>query len=279
MKIAVLANCQAPGFAECIQSLWRGSNVTAYHGSLLAKLPPLETFDLIFAHPLYRDRYSKGTAAAGRFKVFPPVIFTGFHPDATYIFHDKKAIRAPTSDYHSAIVAAAFVRGMPPDEVPSLFNPQLFQALGYLAEFGRAKTFLLQEAGKMDFDLAGPFESWMMREDAFMHTINHPTIQVLGDIARLAIQKENVVPVVCEDMPADVLARASSWPIYDFVADRLGVSGRPEFSFDIPPGGHLPRRAPISLLEFTRQSYALYEALPRELIAEAKAVAKALKVI
>jgi hypothetical protein len=262
MKLAVYGSCQAPIFASCLKVLLPESHVAGYHVGI-SPPPENEDSDLIFVHPGVVKRLDMKPDA--RFRFFPNIVFTGFHPDCIYIVHDKKPVSSPIGVYNSSLVAACFLKNVPERDVPSWFSGSVFEAVGFYREFERSKTFLLDNARSLGLDLIRYFEGWLRREIAFMHTINHPQIYVIYDLCSAALAVEGMTGLSTEGMPRDPLSRGK-WPVYSVLATRLRVQEEPLFMF----------ASTMSLPEFVAGSYSIFSGLPREVIANTPAVARVL---
>ncbi len=139
-------------------------------------------------------------------------------------------------DYHSALIVYGFAQGFSVDAIVSLFREEVFAKVGYLDDWFGARDSLLRLSREHGFDLDRLFAGWM-RRGCFMHTINHPKLFVLEDLARAALQRGGIPArsARCEDMLPDPLS-GSVWPVYPEIAARYGVPGGTTFK---PPLGGL----------------------------------------
>src|SRR4029079_11897437 len=128
MKIVVYANCQATPFGECIREFLPDSQVIWHHFGI-GDTPGCDDADLIFAHPDIAERLQ--LSPDPRIRLFPAILFTGFHPDCTYIFQDGKTIHSPIGPYSSSLIAACFLKNIAASEVPSWFNNDVYEAIGF----------------------------------------------------------------------------------------------------------------------------------------------------
>jgi hypothetical protein len=261
-RILVIGNCQAPGIAQLLEHMIPGANVA----NLTLNAPSeakkelaqrLSEFDLVFAQP-HREEVAGPLAFRelqshhARVVLYPRIIFGGFHPD----FIDCSGIKgaeSAASNYHSLIVAAAYVNGVPVKEVEKLFNRFTFARLGYFKEYENGKRFVLSKAQELGYDLADDFVGWEAT-GIFMHTPNHPSLQVLASVATKAAA---MAGLRLETESAEgVQDRLEGWvrlPVYRGIAKRLNVDPQPEFTLQMRSGVrtfHLPK--------YITQTYALY---------------------
>lgn len=164
----------------------------------------------------------------------PNIYFPAFHPDIVYISHKGRNYGSPMGDYHSALIVYGFARGFSADEIVSLFRADVFAKIGYLDGWFGARDALLAMSREHGFELGRLFAGWM-RRGCFMHTVNHPRLFVMEDLAREALARAGIPAraVRCEDILPDPLS-GSVWPVYHEIAARYGVAGSTTFK---PPAG------------------------------------------
>jgi hypothetical protein len=242
LRVAVVGSCQAIGLAASARRLLPGAEVKAWHvgvypqdsdEEILALLPG---FDLIICQISDSDehiplRFGR-LLEQGLPAVYMPVMtFPGFHPDITYIGGPNGLVRGLTADYHSVIVASAFTLGLPEQRVPPLFYPYTFAELGYFEVFEASKTALLNSFSTAGYELGSLFDQWMESTGQFMYTVNHPRIQVLAALCRLALVRAGHLDPT-KPLPEgidDSLANHFVWPVYPALAKRLGLPGSNTF--------------------------------------------------
>jgi hypothetical protein len=261
VKIAVLGNCQAPGFAAAIRSLLPRAEVQALAAPHITSIPSVRNYDIFFVQPPFAKRLDNSEYKCIRY--FPVIGFTGFHPDCTYVFSQKKVVKSPVGDYHSVLVLGCYLRRLPIARVEPLFNKYIFEELGYTAEFERASQFLLKRAAAIGLDLNEALKHWIAARVIFMHTINHPVIRVLQDVARVALHREGLDVRDEAGEPKDSLASQGGFAVHPAVADRLGVDAKPYFRFSDKRAAR-EQRPHMPLSEYIVGSYSVYDTLPRE---------------
>lgn len=282
--IAVLGNCQAPSIAHILRRIVPGASVTTFplseiHDDAARKYTAesLQDFDVVFTQPLSQPKHGPLRVAeiqAGTSKVvlYPEIIFKGFHPDFIGISGGAK-VQSAAMEYHSCLVAAAFVRGIPAGEVPSHFNAFNFARLGYFQEYDAGKEFLRSRAASIGYDIAPAFREWE-KEGIFMHTPNHPKLHVLMSVAAKAAQKAEL-PFDLEAATGmqDRLSRKVCLPVYPALAKRLRVSIDPEFAV-----GERKARRTFDLKQYITETYELYASAPKNFF-EQKAIQRAAAIL
>ena len=267
-QLAVVGNCQVAGILAALRVLLPGAEISGWHvgatpatrDEIAADLPK---YDVVFSN--IWDGEEGGLFDLGRLKErcarvvwLVPVVFTGFHPDCTYLFHGGQPVSGVVGPYHSAIIAAAYSLGLRPERVPSLFNSLVYSRLGYFDAFTTAKAEFIEIHRQHGYDVAGHFEDWV-RAGPFMYTINHPRIDVLTTMSTMAaVRAELVAP----DTPIpggvpDSLETHHRWPTYPEIAKRIGVPGSLKFLRDIYGLAENEDRE-VSLLEAVARSYRVY---------------------
>lgn len=279
-RIAVIGNCQARVVAQAMRVLAPRAAVTLVpmgrlgkdHATLADLARSLDRYDHVFSQNFGRGFFRDGgaeelAAALPRARLFPAIVFPAFHPDAIYVgdlgtMASARLVPSPLHTYHSAIVLFGFLRGLDAARIVGLFRQEVFARLGYLDLWAPAAEDLLASSRAVGFDLAADLVRWS-RAGIFMHTINHPKLFVLGDIAARLLREARLapLPLPIESYVADELLDDVIWPIYEPVADLYGVAGSYLFK------RRSKRGEPPALLDletFVAESLALYARLPAE---------------
>ncbi len=238
MKVAIVANCQGEGIANCVKAMnrdvsadfflistfWDGTNQVA---------DVIANHDLIFAQPFLSEYVSESSKSKVHY--FPSFAFDAFHPDITYlrgkrVVGDVEAVNGMMASLHSSIVVYGYLRGLSPDQIVGLFNATVFEKLGYLDRWETSKRELLAHALSVDMPLDHLFSRWE-RSGCFMHTFNHPEIKVASDIAVELMKKAGLPMKECNPgrYLSDPLRAMPVWPVYPEIAARLGLRG--DYSF------------------------------------------------
>ena len=268
LRLVVLGNCQAYAMARCLRALHPAADVAAVSWAQLKSKAHVERLaatvkevDAVVAQPAnmaHLVEFRPKTLIRGptRAAFFPGVHFTGFQPDAVRVI--AKGLQSLIGEWHSALIMAAFRMGLPMARAEELFNAYLYGALGYFDEYAKAQTFLQRTAEQIEWDLAAELQTWPR---PFVHTPNHPRIEVMMDIARGVCSRLGLETAPDAATPPDPFVASGAWPIYPEIGKRLGVAG--EMTFVSP----LEQGRPLVLGEAIVWYYAAYAKVPHEVLA------------
>jgi hypothetical protein len=275
-RVAIIGGCQVVGFAAAARSLLPDADVHDWHvgvhpvitqEALAALLPD---YDLVVSQMPDTDKQSplatiRLREQGVRVLPLPVVTFCGFHPDSAYILNAGRIVPGVWSDYHSILVAASFLLGLPRERVPNLFNSLVFHELGYFQAFEDAKSAFIERWLSAGFDLAPFVEIWLAETGLFMYTMNHPHIRVLADLAKLALSDAGLVtPEAAWTIPLkDSLANHFVWPVYPELAKRIGILGSTGFMRPLRSlAADEPRE--VSLTAYITACYERYNSIERD---------------
>jgi hypothetical protein len=270
--ILVLGNCQARSMAACLQALNRDVVAKGVELELTGfadrfarrdrKLHwVLSQYDHILVQPslapLIRDYFPDLFV---RVLLYPALNFSAYHPDLVYI-HVKSTesyMFGPLGHYNSAIAFWGFTNGLSVAETVELFNGWTYEALGYFDFWQSSRQALLSHGEAADFSLASYLDTWS-RDGCFMHSINHPMLFVLADIAKEILSRLGLptIPAAIQYLPDDQ-ADGPVWPIYPEVGERLGIEGHYHFKMQ---RGLYPADRPVVMLnleEFVTASFGAF---------------------
>lgn len=276
MRIALVGICQVHGIGDALVHLLDDAEIVAIEAPIFRNQNRLADAELlldgcsaVFSHFLPDDYGSLSTSALQqRFKnlqLLPSMAFTGFHPDCIYIQSQQTILLSPVGSYHSAIAAAAFSQGMTRDRALGLFNAFVYRKLGYFLEFDKALLFLQKHTQAAGWDIEQELSTWLS-SGPFMHTINHPKINVLASIGKLIAIKSGWIAqgTATPNLDYDMLENNTIWPTYPELARAVGITGSYVFKRAGGPRILEGRSALVRLPEFIAESYALYAGYPRE---------------
>jgi hypothetical protein len=269
-KVALFGNCQVGGLAASMRLQCPEAQVDSFlvsqvgspeEGDALACR--LAVYDAVIIQGHDNPRLGGAGATALAEKVerligFPKLGFSGFHPDC--LISMNRALRGLTGDYHSILLLAAAVRGVPIARVPDLFNAYVYGVVGYFDEYAKARTFLSRQARKLGFDIAPLLDHWQTLGD-FMYTPNHPRIEVLWTSARRLAEIVGLQPEETSERPADDLADNVIWPVYPEIGRRLDLPGERTFAVRRQNGEVL------ALEEYVERSYPAYAGAAPDILA------------
>lgn len=240
MKIGVLGNCQAHGVSQCIRLFAPDVEVVPRSVSLAdgdraeviadiaaemaaCDLALIQTLEEV--QPRLTGLFETALAHSGpRARRWPPIIFRGFHPDCVYVMRNGLAVDGIVGPYHSALLCAAWAEGLSPERAARLFNAFAYAALGYIVAFDEAAALLDGQARHHGFDLSAFLHA---PAAPFMHTVNHPKIEILQAVAAQALDLAGIARSAVAPLPDDELARGPVWPAYPELAQRGGWTSAP----------------------------------------------------
>lgn len=161
-----------------------------------------------------------------RVRLFPKITFSAFHPDMIRI---GEGVASATGALHSSIACYGWTRGLSVQKTVDLFTEEVFEALGFFDYWDASARFLCEAGITNGLPLEDFIKRWTSG-GVWMHTINHPTIHVLADLARVLLAREGIsfAPEV-ERTVNDDLADGITWEVYPQIARRLGCEGSYRF--------------------------------------------------
>jgi hypothetical protein len=257
-KWLVISNCQTYGIGNCLSLLcpqveievcdiW---NFQKTHTELQQKL---NDYDCLIVNPEIQALGLADFKSHRKIIEVPGVWFTGFHPDICYLLKCGKPIKGVMDDYHSLIIFAAYKNKISKAKVRDLFCTEIFQALSYFDDWSAAKEGFLNSFMTVGIDLRKDFLKWS-RNGVFMHSLNHPHIDVLYDICEKIAVKAGETTVFSTIRPHDNLIMGPTVPVYPEIGAYFGYPG----DYNFKPAGAYKL---ISIDEFISKSYEKYDAL------------------
>lgn len=184
----------------------------------------------------------------------PRVVFTAYQPDCVYALSGGRPLKGPLDAYHSMVLIAAHQRGLSEQDARRLFSGSFFEKIGYLDYWVPQRDRLVAEYARFGLDISASVRRWG-RTSAFMHTVDHPKMICLYDIARSIFASMGVQDQGADIMPPDNLTNGVSFAVYPEIGEALGV-----------PGGYRFKRFNeynhIGLDQFIAESYQVYDRHP-----------------
>lgn len=266
MRLSIIANCQKDSLATCITALNHGFEIDTYMiHEIMADAGRLrsilEDSAFVFAHVPLRGMVPLDLAH--KVTYFPNIAFSAYHPDLTFARARKpggelETVFGPLYVYNSALAVFGYREGIPLGEMVDLYNADTYAKLGYFDQWHDSRRQLLSEGDACQMPLGGLFETWS-RGRAFMYSSNHPTLNVMEDIARELLQRVGMFyfPESKHEYLPDPLKVQPIWPIYPEIAERLGLRGSTVFKINDPHGT-------LELRDFVRSSYEAFANYDRE---------------
>jgi polysaccharide biosynthesis acetyltransferase WcbI-like protein len=250
----VISNCQTFGLASSIQSLAKDIECIAcdYWAFLqrIAEDPDyFRDFDLAVVLPDVLDRLQETPVPFPPTVTVPAFQFRAYQPDCVYVLAEGQELSGHVGPYHSMIALAAHKEGLGAERAAAFFNTDIFTAGGYLDSWVPARDNLVEGFRAHGLDIASVFVR-RSRGRCFMHTINHPKIEILFDIAQALLVKLGRPIHANATLPVDALT-GTIWPVYPAIGEQLGVRG--SYLFHAPND---PR--PLELVPFLQKSFDLY---------------------
>lgn len=237
--VCIIGNCQADGLADWLAALSPGLTVQAFSVAGVQPDDPaararwralMDRSDWVVMQtgPEHRARFGlpepDALRAEGRRVTLAPwILFRGFHPDCTYLFHKGATVPGAAGPLQSALALAARLEGLTQQRALRLYNAYAYARLGYFGAYPAALDLMREEWAALGLDPS----PWLApRAEPFMHTINHPIPAVLEDVARQLLSGAGLpARPVPTQRPPDRLIGGGTWPIYPELAERLGLEG------------------------------------------------------
>ncbi|MEA2842142.1 MAG: hypothetical protein QOF41_3472 [Methylobacteriaceae bacterium] len=272
-RIAVLGNCHSLDIAYAMKLLNVNAIVHRYpiqtkakiNGNMLVRA--LRTYDHVFLQHFGGDLVRGASSdflsqQLSNASVYPTLLFGGYHPDSIFVYDRAKGgafVWGPIGQHHSAIALFAYRTGFSAEAALRLYEPEVFETLGYFDLWGAAGVQLLQSAKSHSLDLQADFLRWT-RRGCFMYTINHPKPHVFFDIARRLFDAAGIAmePVNFDHYAIDDLARDVVFPVYPAIAEHFGMEGSYVFKAAQHSPGGLNIGSFYDLPGFLRESYRVY---------------------
>jgi hypothetical protein len=273
LRIAVLGNCQSLDVAYAMKLLKIDATVEQFPIQTKAKitgkmlLSALRTYDHVFLQD-FGPEFVRGASSdlvcselphATR---YPTLLFAAYHPDSIFIQAGSKRdafLSGPIGQHHSALALFAYRAGLSPEAAFRLFDPEVFDALGYFDLWAPSSAELLQNAKSYGLDLETDFMRWT-RRGCFMYSVNHPKPHVSFDLARRLLDKAGIPsePIDFDNYTLDDLVRDTVFPVYPAIAEHYGTAGSYVFKAPEPFPGGMNIGGFCDLTGFVQQSYRVY---------------------
>lgn len=275
-RFFLIGNCQTEALATLIEAMVSDSAATAWlltpkHLEELNN-PDILRYqfseaDIIFVQlcpsdPLLHKIKNFYGSCSSKIRLIPNITYTLYHPDMTYVRNDSGTVKGPMGEYHSALTFFAWKQGLSSSETKNLFNGDVYAHVGYFEHDTPSAKLLLDTGVAVDLPLHALLERWS-KLGCFMHSINHPKLSVLADVARAALIRERIeyVPGV-EQYIEDPLALHPCWPVYPEIAKTIGVEG--SYYFKKLANRLTDKFKMIDLDDFIAGSFEAYDKYPKD---------------
>jgi len=180
----------------------------------------------------------------------PCFSFTGYHPDCCYVTADGERITdGLIGPYHSMIALAGYKEQLGPAVTARFFNDRIYEQAGYYRQWQAQRDQMIERFAKFGYDIGGVFRK-AGRGRSFMHTIDHPDIVLMIELAKVILRRLGRPYREAAPLPVDTLANMS-WPVYPEVGEQLGVAGDYRFR-------PTDRYASLGLNEYLEEVFASF---------------------
>lgn len=235
-KIVVLANCQTGGLAASLGLMSPGDDIRPVSWNPAPEALKRAAEDAAGADLVVTSipanveatlRTEHGYRPAATLKI-PSLFFTGFHPDLTIAYVEGKPINLiGHSPYQSAIGLWCWKNDVSIARAMRLFTPSVMERMGYSRSWGAAMQRARLEFEPTPLSFADVFLPLQASGEVFMHTLNHPRINAVAQLARVIAREigcdARLIEQPVERMVPDALAHSDAWPVYPGVAEHLGL--------------------------------------------------------
>ncbi|MFA5171093.1 MAG: GSCFA domain-containing protein [Sulfuriferula sp.] len=168
-----------------------------------------------------------------RFKVryIPSISFGAWHPDLDLISIGQEEacgyVEGSMGACQSTLAFYGWKQGWDVEQTLNLFATDIYELMGYFDAYAGWKEFLVEEGVRGNLPLGHLIDEWS-RRGCWMHSIYHPKLFVLVDVARELMLREQIMintSVQPETLIEDDFLNSPIWPIYPEIAEHYGLTG------------------------------------------------------
>lgn len=268
-KLLFVGNCQKTTMAKLAEILAFDAEVNLVHTAHLNSFGAaryegmVSESDIVFTQPLIGEKFGafeENTIAATHPRVFffPTLVFSGYHPDSIYLGSGK--YMSPIGGYHSAIAALAFRFGYDAGSALRFYTSEAYRELGYFEAFGKEVTQLTKALMRFEIDLGVDIDA-LMRRRCMMHSINHPSAELLSLLTSTLLKNAGVKirDIDASRYLVDVFPDSVIFPLFPEIGEKIGLSGSYLFKADAKAAAS--GKAMYDLPDFLDATFANYEAI------------------
>lgn len=261
--IVVTSNCVTAGLSTALQFLCPGQRIVPLPISDLENTAKVKQalgaagiWVTAFQFDLPSQLQIGQTNPDLRLFKIPALSFSAFHPDICYA-RNQNTNELVEPHYNSRIGVWAYNRGLQVEQALTLFSAETFAKVGYLNNWDSEVQHFQRQFERTD--LKNEFAAFYLRlrrMGCFMHSINHPRVEMIIELAR-AIARALQLPTLekgTEILFSDTLDNVN-WPIYPPIAESLGLANG-SYVFKLGE-----RSLATSLEAYLRYSYQNYQRL------------------
>ena len=260
-KLHVISNCATDGLSRSLSLLCPDLEVgsteitaaQADHDKTRADLMAASRLVLLPQARQMAQNLIGAQAMADRIVIeVPGFFFAGYHPDCCYVRSSKGyPVNTRFGAYHSRIALVAWRMGLSVPQAAALYTGRTYAAAGYLDAWDKQRQLLVASFATAGIDIAADVLRWS-RRGCFMHTVNHPHVACLFDVARALAPRLDTRVVDFPTPPADNLAANAIFPCYPEIAANTGTRGSLLFKLS-------KRDTVVDLTEFLTLSFFTYD--------------------
>lgn len=241
INFIVIGNCHAESYRKIIESasglggmIWPISKVDKIFEKKELFLDNFEKSKYIFItenHPNdLAIKLSDEFGVGEKIRFLPTFLIRFMHPDLIYVHKKSGGHIRPI--YNSRIVFFSYLLGLSEREAFSFFNKKCFSKLGYYDVLSIDRQVIAGISMSLGIPAGNIFENLVSRKQSFMHSINHPKIDLLREVVFNFFDREGIdYSKAATAGLADPLFEADTFPIYPEIGQFFGLDG--EYRFKI----------------------------------------------
>jgi len=249
----VLSNCQTLSMARAVSALadtidCDGCDAWQMAGLLAEDPDHFRRYDFMLLLNNLRDFPGFPADHLPPHVEIPAFTFTGYHPDCCYVAADGEHITdGVVGPYHSMIALAGYKEQIGPAATARFFTDRIYRQAGYYGLWEEQRAERIRGFANLGYDISGVFRK-AGRGRSFMHTIDHPDIVLMMELAKVVLRKLDRPYREDAPLPVDVLANVT-WPVYPEVGEQFGVAGAYRFR-------PIDRYMTLDLNEYLEETFA-----------------------
>ena len=264
MKVLILSNCQGNSYKTAIEALNPLIQCDFVITTHIPEIKPTvySDYDIVFCQHQCLGYIPENIRASLNIQLVPNIIFSGFHPDMTYLSgipknstnNQPETIENLMVSYHSAICIISYKYELTVEQCLAYYNSYAFNKFNFYENYDIAKEILFNECHQVNFPIEKYFYKWE-QQAPFMYSMNHPKLFIFFDIVkeifgRLGITISNTS---WDKKYEDILGVMPIWPVYPLLARYLKIEDAGSFGFKMgEPSGV------IDLKYFVEDCYQRY---------------------
>jgi len=164
-----------------------------------------------------------------KFIKIPQLDFYGFHPDYYNAFYCEDEKKIFYSKY-SSIALWSYKNRISISDSEKLFNYNTYCELGYFDFYHDGMKLILNRFMECGFsrDQFLKYANFVNRQGKFMHSVNHPKIEVLVQFTRIFLCKANLADedkIFSKSVTIPDSLAFFSYPLYPEIANEFGLKG------------------------------------------------------